>query len=90
MADKEQWFAIVYKDTGELYSSGSVIADPMPDQFEAIPIDGQPDHGTQDWDKDKRTFVTRPVPTIIPVTVGELQGQLQDIMAKLSVLGSQS
>lgn len=34
----EQWYIVVYRESGEPYSIGTSIADPMPDQFVAMPI----------------------------------------------------
>ena len=32
------WYIVVRKDTGEAYSIGSQLADPLPDEFDAVTL----------------------------------------------------
>lgn len=58
MADK--WYAVCDKATGELISTGSVIADPLPDHLEKIELAQAPDWKTQDWDAEKKALTEKP------------------------------
>jgi len=58
------WFVIVHVETGEAYSIGTVIADPMPSEFVAVPLlDSDADalnKGRGYWDAASRSVVMRP------------------------------
>lgn len=60
----EQWSAVIVAETGDLYSLGTVIADPMPPQFLAVPLpDDDADalnNGRALWDAATRSVVMRP------------------------------
>jgi hypothetical protein len=34
----EQWYIVIYVDSGEAYSIGTDIANPMPSEFVALPL----------------------------------------------------
>ena len=60
MAD-ETWYVVYYSATGEAYSFGTSLADPMPAEFSAKPLSG-PDAeaistGAGRWDAASRTVV---------------------------------
>lgn len=44
--------------TGDLYSTGTVVADPLPAHFDKLAIDPPPVGHV--WDRDKRAFVEPP------------------------------
>jgi hypothetical protein len=54
------WFAVYVTTTGELYSVGSVVADPLPGIYTALELERQPDLAVVMWDTTTRTFVPRP------------------------------
>jgi hypothetical protein len=58
------WCIVIHRDTGEAYSIGTVIADPMPPEFVAVPLsDADADainHGRGYWDAASRSVVMRP------------------------------
>lgn len=58
------WFVVIHRDTGEAYSVGTVIADPMPPEFVAVPVsDADADamnKGRALWDAASRSVVMRP------------------------------
>jgi hypothetical protein len=58
------WFVIVHVETGEAYSFGTVIADPMPAEFVALPLsDADSDalnRGRGYWDAGTMAVVMRP------------------------------
>jgi hypothetical protein len=58
------WLIVIRRDTGEAYSFGTVIADPMPAEFVALPLsDADADalnHGRAYWDATSRSVVMRP------------------------------
>lgn len=57
----DQWFVVIYADSGEAYSIGTEIADPMPAEFVALPLsDADADaimHGRGHWDAASRSVV---------------------------------
>ena len=58
------WYAVIVAQTGDLYSLGTVIADPLPPQFVALPLsDADADalnRGRGYWDAATRSVVLRP------------------------------
>ena len=59
---EETWYAVIDRTTGEILSTGTVLADPMPAELEAIElaIDPQapgPKGGRWTWDGAMRRFV---------------------------------
>lgn len=60
----DQWSIVIYRDTGEAYSIGTVIADPMPPGFVAITLsDADADainNGRASWDAASMAAVPRP------------------------------
>jgi hypothetical protein len=60
----ESWFAVIQCDTGEAYSVGTDIADPMPPGLVAVPLsDADADalnRGRGYWDATSRSVVMRP------------------------------
>lgn len=59
----ESWYIVIYADTGEAYSIGSQIADPMPSQFIALPLTDADaemlNTGRAIWDAASRAIVMR-------------------------------
>jgi hypothetical protein len=55
----ETWYAVYRKSDGELLSTGRVLADQLPDDRDAIVIDG-PQQSGQVWNKQSRQFVAAP------------------------------
>jgi len=51
------WYAVVDKATGEAVSFGTILADPLPTDLEAIEIEGQPKKGLRKWDSAARQMV---------------------------------
>lgn len=55
------WYIVVHKDTGEAYSIGDQIADPMPPEFEAIPLSDADAaavmKGDAQWDSESLSVV---------------------------------
>lgn len=53
----EQWYAIYWKEAGEgheageLYSTATILSDPMPSEFGVVEIAQQPDDNFK-WNKD--------------------------------------
>lgn len=58
----DQWYAVIERATGALYSTGTVLADPMPDELEALPLDHEPDFEAERWNPAARAFV----PIVVP------------------------
>jgi hypothetical protein len=60
----DQWFAVIDAATGEARSFGTVLADPMPAEFVAVPLsDADADalnKGRGYWDAASRSVVMRP------------------------------
>lgn len=58
------WRIVIHADTGEAYSIGTDIADPMPAEFVAVPLsDADADainKGRALWDAASRSVVMRP------------------------------
>ncbi len=56
------WYIVIRQDTGEAYSIGDQIADPMPPEFEAIPLSDADAaailSGTARWDAATRDVVS--------------------------------
>ena len=59
-----EWYIVIRRDTGDAYSIGTVIADPMPAEFVAIPLsDADADSlnkGRGFWDAASRYVVVAP------------------------------
>jgi hypothetical protein len=57
----ETWYVVYYSATGEAYSFGTSLADPMPAEFSAKPLSAADaesvNHGTGRWDAASRTVV---------------------------------
>lgn len=47
------WYAVYDSETGQLYSSGSELGDPLPNHLKAVPLDGPP---IGQWDPKTKTF----------------------------------
>jgi len=60
----ESWYIVIYADTGEAYSVGTDIADPMPAQFVALHLSDADalaiNMGRGYWDAARRAVVMRP------------------------------
>ena len=60
----DQWTAVVVSETGELYSLGSVVADPLPPQFDAVLLSNADADailgGRGYWDAATRSVVMLP------------------------------
>lgn len=58
------FYIVIHRDTGEAYSLGTVLADPMPPEFVAVPLsDADADalnKGRALWDAASRSVVMRP------------------------------
>jgi hypothetical protein len=58
------WHIVYHSETGEAFSIGTVLADPMPPEFVAIPLsDADADalnKGRGYWDAATRSVVMRP------------------------------
>lgn len=58
------WYMVCCRDSGEAYSVGDSVADPMPPQFEAVPLsDADADNlnsGRATWDAASRSVMMRP------------------------------
>ena len=59
-----EWYAVIHQNTGEAYSFGTVLADPMPAELVAVPLsDADADalnHGRGYWDAATRSVMMRP------------------------------
>ena len=76
------WFAVVERATGILVSVGTVLADPMPDHLEALPLgESKFDSLTHRWDPATRTIVTKPAP--LPDV-----DRVEEFIARVPVLAS--
>lgn len=55
------WYIVIRQDTGEAFSIGDQIADPMPAEFEAIPLSDEDAasimSGASRWDSADRDVV---------------------------------
>ena len=51
------WYAIVDKKTLELYSVGTVLADPMPDKFKVVELGENFSETGKIWDKTTESFI---------------------------------
>lgn len=58
------WYIVIRRDTGEAYSIGTVVADPMPPEFVAVPLSGVDADALNScravWDAASRLVVMRP------------------------------
>lgn len=86
----DQWWAIIEKRTGRLYSTGTMIAEVLPASFIALSIDGPP--GDRVWNEAKRQFEDpppipepEPIPDNIRQTIEGLLGSLS-VDQKLQLL----
>lgn len=59
-----EWYIVIHSDTGEAYSVGTVIADPMPAEFVALPLSATDadalNKGRGYWHAASRSVVMRP------------------------------
>ena len=77
------WYAICYKDTGELYSVGSVVDFAnLPSHFECLELADNIDFGTQKWDSVNKTVIPREQ----EVKRKTLEERLTDLEAKIDSL----
>jgi|LakMenEpi03Aug12_release.lakeMendotaPanAssembly.Ray.scaffolds.fasta_scaffold07026_4 hypothetical protein len=57
----EQWYIVIYVHSGEAYSIGTDIADPMPPEFLALPLSESDaialNTGLGIWDKTLRSVL---------------------------------
>ena len=57
-------YVVYYTDSGEAFSIGSVLADPMPAEFSVYTCQGDEGAGLLDgtlmWDASSRTIIVRP------------------------------
>jgi len=51
------WYAIIEKATGRLHSIGTVLADPMPKEYEVKELGESFNQEGLEWDPATRTFV---------------------------------
>lgn len=55
------WYMVFRRDTGEPYSIGTEIADPMPPEFDAVPLSSVDAdalmQGKAQWDSNSRSVV---------------------------------
>jgi len=71
--DFAQWYAVIVESDfvdpadvtvtrhpGELYSTGTVLADPMPEHFKVKKLDHKPDFAKEMWDATTESFKPRP------------------------------
>ena len=62
----DQWYAVLDKNTGRLFSTGTMVAEVLPASFIAQPIDGPP--GDRIWDEAERNFKNPPpIPPPVPI-----------------------
>jgi hypothetical protein len=58
------WFVVIDRDTGEAVSVGTVVADPLPPEFVALPLSEADadalNKGRGLWDSATRSVVMRP------------------------------
>lgn len=58
------WCIVIHRDTGAAYSIGTVIADPMPPEFVAVPLSDADaeslNKGRALWNAASRSVVMRP------------------------------
>ena len=74
------WYAICYKETGELYSVGSVVDfDNLPDHFECLKLSDNIDFNIQKWDSANKTVISRES----EVKQKTLDERLSDLEAKI-------
>ena len=80
----DQWWAVLDKNTGRLFSTGTVIAEVLPSSFIALAIDGPP--GDRIWDEADRSF-KNPPPTPEPAPIPDnirraFRGLLDDLSSE--------
>lgn len=58
----DQWYIVIYSDSGEAYSIGTEIADPMPSEFTVLPLSDNDAillmSGKGIWDGASRSILT--------------------------------
>lgn len=60
------WQGLVDKQTGELRSVGTVLADDAASRFDVVDLgDAPPDFAVVDWDAPTRTLKPRPAPVLL-------------------------
>jgi hypothetical protein len=72
----EKWFAIVRKSNGTLYSVGTVVADPLPAEFHALPLEEQPDLGKVTWDPPTLAFRPTSGVTVTDRKISRIRSEL--------------
>lgn len=59
------WYAVFYKKTGQLYSTGSVLTEKIPNEFDFVELGDDYDFEnevTTDWDPVSKSFSPKPQP----------------------------
>lgn len=77
------WYAVWNRETGRLFSIGTSLADPLPDELSALEMDEQPD--PVDWDEGERAFVTKielPLARDLEVVTPQQVGSLDEVLAE--------
>lgn len=62
----QHWYAVIERITGELVSTGTVLADPLPADLEALALTEPVNFETQAWDVPGQQFVARTAPDPLP------------------------
>lgn len=60
------WKLLIDRDSGELVSVGTVVADDAADRFDVVDAgEDRPDQSDVQWDRGQRAFVPRPARVLI-------------------------
>lgn len=83
------WYAVYYKNTGELYSIGTVIEpEKLAKNLDYIELPKQPDFAVEEWSQGELTMKARPIVEVaLPVTLDSriplIESELSDIKGLL-------
>lgn len=77
----DQWYAI-HDASGQLVSTGTVLADPLPAGLTALPIDGPPDFGRDEWDPATLAFNRRPTVTYNSLKMADVEQEWSARLAR--------
>jgi len=58
------WYAVYKSDSGELVSTGTVVADILPAGLEAVALTAAPDHQNEQWIASARAFQAMPAEAV--------------------------
>ena len=80
------WYAVINKETNELYSYGTELADPVPSQFKIIKLGNDFTDEGKIWDKNLLSFV--PITLLSPILFLTKEEKIQKILEGVTLSAS--